>query len=90
LAPKVQRWVFVPTPRPRGQAGETLAARLAPLCNAVGQPFEVLPSLSPEALRETVVASRSQGLKRVGFLGSFSVASAAETALLPNGTGAGC
>jgi len=89
LAPKVQRWVFVPTPGPRGQAGETLAARLAPLCNAVGQPFEVLPSLSPEALRETVVASRSQGLKRVGFLGSFSVASAAETALLPNGTGRG-
>jgi folylpolyglutamate synthase/dihydropteroate synthase len=90
LAPKVKRWAFVPTPGPRGQAGETLAARLAPLCGAAGQPFKVLPSLGPEVLQRMLLASRSQGLKRVGFLGSFSVASAAETALLPNGTGAGC
>lgn len=90
LAPKVQRWLFVSTPGPRGQAGETLAARLSSLCDAAGQPFDVLPSLSAEALKGTLVASRAQGLKRVGFLGSFSVASAAETALLPNGTGAGC
>ena len=89
LAPKVQRWLFVPTPGPRGQAGETLAARIAPLCDAAGQPFELLPSLSAEALQGALAASRRQGLKRVGFLGSFSVVSAAETALLPKGSGVG-
>ena len=87
LAPRVRRWLFVPTPGPRGQAGETLAARLAPLCEAAGQPFEVLPSLSAEGLQGALAASRNQGLKRVGFLGSFSVASLAETALVPNRSG---
>ena len=89
LSPKVERWLFVPTPGPRGQTGETLAARLAPHCDAAGQPFEVLPSLSAETLQGALAASRLQGLKRVGFLGSFSVASAAETALLPKGQGRG-
>ena len=87
LAPRVRRWLFVPTPGPRGQAGETLAARLAPRCEAAGQPFEVLPSLSAEGLQGALAASRNQGLKRVGFLGSFSVASLAETALVPNRSG---
>ena len=77
LAPKVRNWLFVPTPEPRGQASEALAARLAPLCASAGQPFEVLPSLSAEALQGAVLASRAKGHKRVGFLGSFSVASAA-------------
>ncbi|NDH93922.1 MAG: hypothetical protein EBZ13_05170 [Planctomycetia bacterium] len=78
LAPKVRNWLFVPTPEPRGQASEALAARLAPLCASAGQPFEVLPSLSAEALQGAVLASRTKGHKRVGFLGSFSVASAAD------------
>ena len=89
LAPKVRNWLFVPTPEPRGQASEALAARLAPLCASAGQPFEVLPSLSAEALQGAVLASRAKGHKRVGFLGSFSVASAAEAALLPVKPGVG-
>ncbi len=88
LAPKVRRWLFVPTPGPRGQTGEALAARLAPLCKEVGQPFNVLPSLGAEALQGALAASRSEGLKRIGFLGSFSVVSAAEAALLPPAQGA--
>jgi dihydrofolate synthase/folylpolyglutamate synthase len=88
LAPKVRRWLFVPTPGPRGQTGEALAARLAPLCKGVGQPFDVLPSLGAEALQGALAASRSEGLKRIGFLGSFSVVSAAEAALLPPAQGA--
>lgn len=83
LAPKVRRWVFVPTPGPRGQGGEALATRLASLCEAAGRPFEVLPSLRAEALLEALGIAQERGDARVGFLGSFSVVSAAETAILP-------
>ena len=83
LAPKVRRWVFVPTPGPRGQSAQALAERLGPLCEAVGQSFEQLPSLGAEALGPALAAFQESGVTRVAFLGSFSVVSAAEAALLP-------
>ena len=83
LEAKVRRWVFVPTPGPRGQSAQALAERLGPLCEAGGQSFEVLPSLDAEALEPVLATSRDTGVTRVAFLGSFSVVSAAETALLP-------
>ena len=50
LAPKVRNWLFVPTPEPRGQASEALAARLAPSALRQASPLSAAVP-SAEALR---------------------------------------